>query len=60
MKQMLTNRDFEGTIPVINPAKITRDVKRRRVINKEEIKKYGIVYTKRVIQQDFSTLPYGF
>ena len=50
----------QDQITVMNPNKITRDKKGKRLITKEERKRYQVVYDKRVIQPDFSTLPYGF
>ena len=50
----------EEPVVVINPKKITRDKRGKRLITKEERKKYQVVYDKRVLQPDFSTLPYGF
>ena len=54
------NMDQPLTIPFCNPTKITRDVKRRKVINKSETKLYAIIYTKRRIVEDYKTLHFGF
>ena len=45
---------------LINPHKITRDVRKRKIVNKVESKKYSLVYTKRVVLPDLSTIPYGY
>ena len=45
---------------LINHHKITRDVRKRKIVNKAEAKKYSLVYTKRVVLPDFSTVPYGY
>ena len=50
----------EEGITIINPHKITRDKAGKRLITKEERKKYQVVYDKRVLQPDFFTLPYGY
>lgn len=60
MKNLVNSLDPELTISIHNDSKISRDVKRRRVINKEETKLYRLVYTKRVIIDKDRTLPYGY
>ena len=42
------------------PFKIIRDKKSKRILTKSEKKKYRIVYNKRIIVNNFDTLPYGF
>lgn len=60
MRNLVESLDATKTIPIQDERKITRDVKRRKVINKQETKLYRLVYTKRVIQDSACTLPYGF
>ena len=44
----------------LNPNKISRDKYNNVIYNKEEKKEYRIVYDKRVILQNFDTVPFGF
>ena len=47
-------------IPVTNPHKIVRDRVSKQILSKPYVKKYALVYNKRVVKDDYSTLPYGF
>ncbi len=48
-------------IPVFNPHKITRDNKQKTLNTVTEIKRYQVVFDKRVVDpQSFFTYPYGF
>ncbi|XP_054708352.1 uncharacterized protein LOC129218163 [Uloborus diversus] len=61
IKKLVCSFDDDDSITTTNPAKITRDPKRRKVMNKEETKVYRMVYDKRVVNPtDFSTFPYGY
>ena len=48
------------TITVDIPFKIVRNRNEKSVLTKSETKDYRIVCTKRVIVNNFDTLPYGF
>lgn len=47
-------------ITITNPSKINRDARKRILYNRKEDKKYKIVYTKRVVQSNLWTYPYGY
>jgi len=48
-------------ITVTEPSKITRDKLKQRLYNREQSKKYGMIYDKRVINKDtWITYPYGY
>jgi hypothetical protein len=47
-------------IEIINPCKISRDNRKRKLLNRVETKRYQMVYTKRRILPNLDTLPFGF
>ena len=65
MKDMVLKQNIQCDnnlikIPIVNETKINRDKKKNVIYNRKEIKMFRAVYTKRVIQPDLSTLPYGY
>ena len=42
------------------PYKITRDTSTKQVVTKRQSKDYRVVYNKRVVIDNFNTVPYGF
>lgn len=60
IKSLVCSMDHDAMISIENPSKIVREAKRRKVVNKPEKKLYRIVYDKRILKDDFSTIPYGY
>ena len=50
----------KDTVSIHNPAKISRDKRKRKIYNKEEYKDYRVVYTKRKVIDNFDTIPFGY
>jgi hypothetical protein len=58
IKDMVVNGKEGKT--VVNPCKISRDSRKRKIYNRKEKKNYRMVYTKRAILPDLNTVPYGY
>ena len=54
------NCHTEAKVTVDIPFKITRDKKEKNIITKRMKKDYRIVYNKRVITENYGTVPYGY
>ena len=54
------NCETEAKVTINMPFKITRDKKEKNIVTKKMKKDYRVVYDKRVITENYETLPYGF
>ena len=52
------NRHEKVTINI--PNKITRDKKEKNIVTKRTKKDYRVVYNKRVVNENYETVPYGY
>ena len=51
---------IQAKVTVDNPFQITRDKKNKKIITKRTKKDYRIVYNKRVVKENYVTVPYGY
>ena len=52
--------DPNKTVVIAKKNAITRDAKTKMIVNQDQTKTFSLGYDKRVVQNDFDTLPYGF
>ena len=55
-----TNCDREAKVTVDMPFKITPDKKEKNIVTKRMKKDYRVVYNKRIITENYETVPYGY
>ena len=58
--RLYVNCGIQGKVTVDNPFKITRDKKNKKIVTKRTSKGYQIVYNKRVVKENYGTVPYGY
>ena len=51
---------IQDKVTVDNPFQITRDKKNKKIVTKSMSKDYQIVYNKRVVKENYGTVPYGY
>jgi hypothetical protein len=49
-----------GSVSIFKKGAITRDPKTKNIVNKDQTKTFSLGYNKRVIQDNYDTLPYGY
>ena len=57
---LYVNCGIQAKVTVDNPFKITRDKKNKKIATKSTSKGYQIVYNKRVVKENYGTVPYGY
>ena len=58
MVQSVNAKQSSPVVTVTDTHKITRDVKRRKIVNKTRTKDDRVVYDKRIILDDFRTVAF--
>ena len=57
---LYVNCHIQAKVTVDVPFKITRDKKNKKIVTKRTKKDYRIVYNKRVVKENYGTVPYGY
>ena len=52
--------DRHEKVTITIPYKITRDKKEKNIVTKRTKKDYRIVYNKRIVKENYETVPYGY
>ena len=52
--------DRHEKLTITIPYKITRDKKKKNIVTKRTKKDYRVVYNKRVVNENYETVPYGY
>ena len=55
-----TKHNIKAKVTIDMPFKITRNKKNKKIFTKKMRKVYQIVYNKRVITDNYETVPYGY
>ena len=51
--------DISKTVVIEKKNAMTRDVKTKAIVNQDQTKTFSLGYDKRIVQDNFSTLPCG-
>ena len=58
--ELYVDYDEQKKVTITIPYKITRDKKEKNIVTKRTKKDYRIVYNKRVVKENYETVPYGY
>lgn len=56
----MINTNKTSVVTVQNDYKINRDSNATEIVTRKESKDYKLVFDKRVLQKDLTSVPYGF
>ena len=58
--ELYVDYDEQKKVTITIPYKITRDKKERNIVTKRTKKDYRVVYNKRIVKENYETVPYGY